>query len=137
VEGGKTDAEKIGRTAKIKHTQNKQRKKIQEKPKPKNRENKQNTKYNGKQNKNREIKRQMINRRGSNKIWPEAPLRKVAMGERRGGDAHMTCHRQRGYENADIRKTKARKKAKTQEKKKGRGKKKKKGRDTKTRASSK
>jgi hypothetical protein len=79
----------------------------------------------------------MINRRGSNKIWPEAPLRKVAMRERRGKDAHMTCRRQRCYENAEIRKTKGRKKAKNKRKKKGRGKRKKKGRGTEIRASSK
>jgi hypothetical protein len=42
VEGDETNAEEISRTAKIKHTQNKQRKKqYKEKPKPKSRENKQ------------------------------------------------------------------------------------------------
>jgi hypothetical protein len=41
------------------------------------------------------------------------------MGERRGGDAHMTCHRRWGYENTDIRKTKARKKAENKKKRKG------------------
>jgi hypothetical protein len=40
------------------------------------------------------------------------------MGERRGGDAHMTCHRRWGYENTDTRKTKARKKAENREGKK-------------------
>jgi hypothetical protein len=42
VEGDKTNVEEIDRTAKIKHTQNKQRKKqYREEPKPKSRENKQ------------------------------------------------------------------------------------------------
>jgi hypothetical protein len=85
----------IDKTAKIKHTQNKQRKNNTRKNQNQKAGRTNKTKYNEKQSKNREIKRQMINRRGSDKIWPEAPLRKVAMGERRGRDTQMTCHRRR------------------------------------------
>ena len=42
-----------------------------------------------------ETKSQKINWRGSGVIWPEAPLRKVMMGERRGGDTQRTCHMRR------------------------------------------
>jgi hypothetical protein len=41
------------------------------------------------------------------------------MRERRGGDAHMTSHKWRGYENAEIWKTKGRKKAENKKKRKG------------------
>jgi hypothetical protein len=62
VEGGEIEAEEIGRTAKIKHT-----KQNREKPKQKKGEQTK-TKYVGKQSKNRKIKHQTINQRGSDKI---------------------------------------------------------------------
>jgi hypothetical protein len=67
-----------------------------------------------------------------------ACLKSWGVTERRGGGAHMTCHRQRGYKNTEIQKTKGRKKAENKKKKKkGRGKRKKKGRGTGTRISNK
>jgi hypothetical protein len=46
-----------------------------------------------------------------------ACLKSWGVTERRGVGAHMTCHRQRGYKNTEIQKTKGRKKARKQEKK--------------------
>jgi hypothetical protein len=137
VEGGKTDAEEIGRTTKIKHTQNKQRKNNTGKNQNRKigRTNKI-QKYNGKQSKNEEIKCQTINRRGSDKIWPEAPLRKVAMGERCGGDTHMTCHKRRATKTPRSGRPKQGEKPTTR-KKKWRGNRKKKGRSIETKTSSK
>jgi hypothetical protein len=110
----------IGKTAKIKHTQTNREKTIQEKTKTKKQGKQTKTKYNGKESKNREIKCQTTNRRGSDKIWPEAPLRKVAMGERHGGDAQMTCHRQQATKTPRFGRPKQGKKPTTR-KKKGRG----------------
>jgi hypothetical protein len=69
----------------------------------------------------------MINRRGSDEFWPEALLRKVAMGERRGGDAQMTCHRRRATKTPRFGRPKQGKKADNKKKEGGKRKKKKGG----------
>jgi hypothetical protein len=51
VEGGKTNAEEIVKTTKIKHTKQTEKEQYRKKPKPKNRENKQKQKNNGKRSK--------------------------------------------------------------------------------------
>jgi hypothetical protein len=123
VEGGETNAEEIG-------SKNKTHTKQTEKEQGKNQNQKQGeqtkTKNNGKQSKNNEIKHQMINQRGSDKIWPKALLRKVAMGERRGGDAQMTCHRRRATKTPRSRRPKQGKN-RQQEKRKGEERRKRKG----------
>jgi hypothetical protein len=94
MEYGKTYAEKIGRTVKIKKThktnrkkqyreilkqiQGNQQNKIQRKIKTKNKQRKQNI---GKQKKKHKIKSRMINRRRLRHDLAGTPLRKVAMGE--------------------------------------------------------
>jgi hypothetical protein len=95
VEDYETNTEEIGRTVKIKHTKKQGKKyKIQ-----------------------REIKHQTINQRGLDKIWPEAPLRKVVMGERRGGDVQMTCHMRRAMKTPKSGRPKQGKKPTTRKKK--------------------
>jgi hypothetical protein len=136
VESGKTDAEEIDRTAKIKHTQNKQRKNNTRKNQNQKtgRTNKNKIQWETKQEHGNKTPNDQPERLGQDLVGSTAG--KVAIGERRGGDAQMTCHRWRATKTPRSRRPKQGKKPTTR-KKKGRGKRKKKGRDTGTRASSK
>jgi hypothetical protein len=137
VEGGETDAEEIGRTAKIKHTQNKQRK---------NNTGKNQNQKTGRTNKNK-IQRETKQEQG-NKTPNDQPERLgqdlAGSTAEEGGDGRKArwgraddLPQAAGYENAEIRKTKAGKKADNKKKEREGKEKKKKGRDTGTRASSK